>query len=271
MGRYKIIAMGIILIIAGCGEKKPDHYGMFIYTDKETIEAPIIEPVPIRDTSEYILQQFHKAVEKTIINKIKKISIRHPRANDIKIYWMSSPFQTSPSEIWTFKEKKDIDWVIYKFRKEEIKEGLYFLTLGEITFPEKYYPIATFFYGSPQKFVEELKELESVESGRERSTTLNMHTIQIAVERYATERNGKYPTTLAALLPYLPQNFKNPFDSTIPAVIISFTDPPDWSIVRPGQVVYVPLQIEEGGARTYKIYGKGRRRALDLILKPQNY
>jgi hypothetical protein len=259
---------GIIFIIVGCGEKKPDRYGMFIYTDKEMIEVPIIEPVPIKDTSGYIVQQFYRAIEKPIINKIKKISIRHPHANDIKIYWMSSPFQTLPSEIWAFKEKKDIDWVIYRF-KGEIKEGLYLLTLSEITFKQIYYPIATFFYGSPQKFTKELKE--SVESIKEVATKSNMHVVQIAVEEYATEANGWYPATLAALLPYLPENFKNPFDSTIAAVIISYTDPPDWSKIKPGQVVYVPLEIEGRKAKAYKIYGKGKKKSLDLILKSEEY
>ena len=97
----------------------------------------------------------------------------------------------------------------------------------------------------------------------------NMHTVQLAVEDYCVLADGLYPTGLdvktseicdsgdeRTLLTQLPGDFKNPINPQITPLKLSLTDPPNWSSVSPGQVVYVPLKIEGKGAKAYKIYGK---------------
>lgn len=60
---------------------------------------------------------------------------------------------------------------------------------------------------------------------------------------------------------------QNPIDPVQPPVIVSREDPPDWETVKPGQVVYVPRDTVNGGARGYLIYGRGKKQPLGDTLR----
>jgi hypothetical protein len=96
----------------------------------------------------------------------------------------------------------------------------------------------------------------------------NMRSLRVALDQYAAEYEG-YPVTLeptgddpaARGIEYIAmtaRRMRNPFDPLVPAVIVSPTDPPDWKQVKTGQVIYVPLQVDHGRARSYIIYGMGK-------------
>ena len=98
----------------------------------------------------------------------------------------------------------------------------------------------------------------------EKEVFYNMRSLQVTVETIAFDSAGAYPLSLSTIQKELPKNFINPFDSSTPALVVSTIDPPNFDLVKPGQVVYVPSQ----NRATYKIYGKGKYKPLDKVLTP---
>ncbi|HTY08751.1 MAG TPA: zinc ribbon domain-containing protein [Candidatus Edwardsbacteria bacterium] len=103
----------------------------------------------------------------------------------------------------------------------------------------------------------------------------NMRSLHVALSQYATEFE-QYPATLEPAdandrsLEYLAmtvRRLRDPFDPLAPAVIVSPADPPDWKQVKPGQVIYVPLQVENGRARSYIIYGIGKSWPINDVMR----
>ncbi len=114
----------------------------------------------------------------------------------------------------------------------------------------------------------------------------NAHVFQVALEEFSTLVNGYYPSSLnisvneirkemwlpllseegnKTILDFLPATFKNPIDSTIPPIIISYKDPPPPENVKPGQIVYVPLEVEGKKCVKYKIYIMGEKGPLGVL------
>jgi hypothetical protein len=130
-----------------------------------------------------------------------------------------------------------------------------------------------------------------------------MHTLQLALEDFATASGGYFPTdfgitvrevleqvgveseigTSIAGAPgvtqvfggeigqhgavFLPENFRNSLDpwiSPLPALVLSKEDPPEW--VGPGVTYYVPIDVEEKIAKRYKIYGSYKDSLFNLVL-----
>lgn len=100
----------------------------------------------------------------------------------------------------------------------------------------------------------------------------NMRTLRVAVEQYAAE-SGQYPARLepsgaSANEPGLQyvlmtiSRLRNPVDPAQQPVVVSPTAPPEWGMVKPGQVVYVPRDTADGWARGFLIYGMGGKRPL---------
>lgn len=283
--KIKMLTLPMCLIIISCAEKKPPHYGVFIHTVKRTIEIPIGEEISL------------EPIKEPIVEEIKKISIRHPKAINAHILFLGTydtleTYDTLSIVPMMNSEKKDIDWVIFKPSKK-MEEGIYMIILSKEIFFENLppqTPMAVFFYGSRekfQKFEEKIQEIKK--SSVEAAIKSNMHTLQIALEDFATYTTGYYPIGLnvtpsevyeecegidcdtITLLKLLPKNFKNPVDSTVPPVIVSIDDPPLWRNIKPGQVVYVPLEIVKKRAAGYKIYGKGLKAPLEEILSSKEF
>jgi hypothetical protein len=107
-----------------------------------------------------------------------------------------------------------------------------------------------------------------ITASKEAVVKSNMRSLRVALDQYAAEFD-QYPVTLepagndpagqgVAYLAMTARRLRDPFDPLAPAVTVSPADPPDWKQVKPGQVVYVPLQVESGRARSYIIYGMGK-------------
>ena len=105
----------------------------------------------------------------------------------------------------------------------------------------------------------------------------NMRALRVALDQYAAEFD-QYPVALepagndpaargAAYIAMTARRMRDPFDPLVPAVIVSPTDPPDWKQVKPGQVVYVPLQAESGKARSYSIYGMSKDWPINDVMR----
>ncbi len=105
----------------------------------------------------------------------------------------------------------------------------------------------------------------------------NMKAIQVTLEQYMAEDGRGYPVTVLGVDPgrenpmfefihITVKRIQNPFDHDVPAVAVSRRDPPFWQLFKPGQVIYVPLGIEEDKARGYAIYGVGQKGPLTTVL-----
>ncbi|MDI6739388.1 MAG: hypothetical protein QME74_03380, partial [Candidatus Edwardsbacteria bacterium] len=104
----------------------------------------------------------------------------------------------------------------------------------------------------------------------------NMRSLRVALDQFAAEYEF-YPATLEPI-PGMPgeqslaglalelRRLRNPIEPLSPAV--APTDPPDWRLVKPGQVVYVPLgATPDGRARSYIIYGMGKKWPLTDVMR----
>jgi len=105
----------------------------------------------------------------------------------------------------------------------------------------------------------------------------NMRSLRVALDQYAAEYE-QYPATLepsgadpaAQGISYIAMTARrlhDPFDPLAPTVAVSMTDPPDWKAIKPGQVVYVPLQVENNKARGYVIYGMSKDWPLGDVMR----
>jgi hypothetical protein len=107
---------------------------------------------------------------------------------------------------------------------------------------------------------------------RENLVRANMRSLRVALDQCAAEF-GQYPVSLEPSgasddgpglreVRMTLSRLQNPIDPARPPVVVSRDVPPDWSAIRPGQVVYVPRDTVNGGARGYLIYGMGKKRPL---------
>jgi hypothetical protein len=63
------------------------------------------------------------------------------------------------------------------------------------------------------------------------------------------------------------RRMQNPIDREAPALAQAWRAPPFWELYKPGQVIYVPLGVEEGLARGYAIYAVGRDKPLATVIE----
>lgn len=119
---------------------------------------------------------------------------------------------------------------------------------------------------------------QAISMAREQAMRGNMRVLQVSLEQYLAEEGRGYPTTLSRtdprqedpMLDFLfssLQRLANPFDKSAPAVAVSRKNPPFWKSFRPGQVIYVPLQVRDGYAAGYAIYGLGSKGPLATVLE----
>jgi hypothetical protein len=105
----------------------------------------------------------------------------------------------------------------------------------------------------------------------------NMRQLRVALDQMAVEYDS-YPASLAPgsaeteepglnYIASVVRRLGNPFDQRDPAVGESQTEPPDWNAFRPGQIVYVPLDVREGRAYGCAIYGIGKKGLLKEVLR----
>ena len=124
-----------------------------------------------------------------------------------------------------------------------------------------------------------------------------MHTLQVCLEDFSAKTKGCYPSHLntrvldvlkdlnvtskdsssvtgysnrdtifakdigtrgLSLLP-AKEHYQNSFDKTKPVLILSKTDPPLWDENCMGAVYYVPIDSKGNIAKSYKIYGAGKK------------
>lgn len=90
------------------------------------------------------------------------------------------------------------------------------------------------------------------EKSKEAEVKQNLHSIQLAVERFAVDHDGAYPTTIDELQAqsYLPQLPQNPFTNQ-PMRNISPGEQP-----FQGEFTYKPA-VKDGGVVGYELYGYG--------------
>jgi hypothetical protein len=70
--------------------------------------------------------------------------------------------------------------------------------------------------------------------------------------------------------PYLVRELnrlRNPVNPELPAWTVSFRDPPFWPLVKAGQMVYVQLDIRDGAAQSFVIYGMGSKKPIKTVLR----
>lgn len=119
---------------------------------------------------------------------------------------------------------------------------------------------------------------QAISMAREQALRGNMRVLQVSLEQYLAEDGRGYPTRLSRtdpgqedpMLDFLSsslQRLTNPFDKDVPAVAVSRKDPPFWRSFKPGQVIYVPLQVRDGFADGYIIYGLGAKGPLATVLE----
>jgi type II secretory pathway pseudopilin PulG len=105
----------------------------------------------------------------------------------------------------------------------------------------------------------------------------NMRQLRVALDQMAVE-SGYYPLSLEPgnageedpgleFIAAVARQLRNPFDQREPAVGESEFEPPDWKSFKPGQIVYVPLDVSEGRATGCAIYGVGKKGLLEEALR----
>ena len=116
-----------------------------------------------------------------------------------------------------------------------------------------------------------------VNLARESIVKNNMRQLRVALDQMAVEYD-QYPASLAPgntgdedqnlrYIASVVRKLPNPFDPQVPVVTESQADPPDWSSFKPGQIVYVPLDVSNGKAAGYAIYGVGKKGLLKEVLR----
>ena len=116
-----------------------------------------------------------------------------------------------------------------------------------------------------------------VNLARESVVKNNMRQLRVALDQMAVE-SGYYPASLDPgnageedlgldYIVSVARQLRNPFNQLDPVVGESEFDPPEWKAFKPGQVIYVPLDISEGRARGCAIYGVGKKELLKEVLR----
>ena len=62
-------------------------------------------------------------------------------------------------------------------------------------------------------------------------------------------------------------NFKNAYGDSKPVLIITKTDPPLWDKNCIGVIYYVPMDVKGNIAKSYKIYGAGKKGLIPTALQ----
>ncbi len=116
------------------------------------------------------------------------------------------------------------------------------------------------------------------DKAREAAVKANMRTAQIAVEMYATNAGGTYPTQIDEFKPYYPHGSYSTGSTAMPGNPPNnpFTNTPEWPILgsisnvltvrssvpttvgAAGSVEYSPIDVESGGALSYAVRGAGK-------------
>ncbi|MDP2807197.1 MAG: zinc ribbon domain-containing protein, partial [bacterium] len=133
--------------------------------------------------------------------------------------------------------------------------------------------ISSLFIISPQYRLYNMQ----VTLARESVVKNNMRQLRVALDQMAVETDY-YPVSLKPgnsedeeqYLRYIysvTRQLRNPFDQRDPAVGESEFEPPDWAAFKPGQIVYVPLDVSEGRAAGCAIYGVGKKGLLKDVLR----
>jgi len=97
----------------------------------------------------------------------------------------------------------------------------------------------------------------------------NMRQLRVALDQMAVEYDS-YPASLdmgsfrmdepgMEYVYSVLRQMSNPFDQRDPAFGQSQAEPPDFKSFKPGQIVYVPLDVREGRASGCAIYGIGKK------------
>ncbi len=118
---------------------------------------------------------------------------------------------------------------------------------------------------------------QAMSLAEEAAVKSNMKVLQVNLEQFMAEDGRGYPARLLGARPddedpmlaglaLQLQRMQNPIDRGAPALAQAWRAPPFWELYQPGQVIYVPLGVEEGRARGYAIYGIGRDRPLATVL-----
>ncbi|MHB8158245.1 MAG: DUF7577 domain-containing protein [Desulfocucumaceae bacterium] len=116
-----------------------------------------------------------------------------------------------------------------------------------------------------------------VNLARESVVKNNMRQLRVALDQMAVE-TGHYPVSLEfgsygeedpglEYIASVVRQLRNPFDQLVPAVSESEFNPPDFKAFKPGQIVYVPLDVYEGRATGCAIYGVGKKGLLKEVLR----
>jgi hypothetical protein len=124
--------------------------------------------------------------------------------------------------------------------------------------------MASLFFIIPQYHMRQ----QVISLAREQAMRGNMRVLQVSLEQYLAEDGRGYPASLSRtdprredpLLDFLSSSLlrlQNPFDRGVPAVAVSRRDPPFWKSFKRGQIIYVPLEVRDGYAAGYLLYGLG--------------
>ena len=116
-----------------------------------------------------------------------------------------------------------------------------------------------------------------VNLARESVVKNNMRQLRVALDQMAVEYDS-YPASLdlesskmdepgMEYIYSVLRQLHNPFDQRNPAVGESELEPPDWKTFKPGQIIYVPLDVYEGRAQGCAIYGVGKKGLLKEVLR----
>lgn len=116
-----------------------------------------------------------------------------------------------------------------------------------------------------------------VNLARESVVKNNMRQLLVALDQMAVE-TGYYPLSLKPgnaveedqgleFIAAVARQLRNPFNHLDPVVGESELEPPDWKAFKPGQIVYVPLDVYEGRAQGCAIYGMGKKGLLKEVLR----
>jgi len=123
---------------------------------------------------------------------------------------------------------------------------------------------------------------QHLNGARESTVLANMRNLQVALMSFMVEDGRGFPTFQAndstgeadpaeGSFKSMLGRLRNPLDKDSQAWAVSYRDPPFWKLYRPGQVVYVPLDIREGRATAFAIYGVGPSGLIKTVLRSQAY
>jgi hypothetical protein len=137
--------------------------------------------------------------------------------------------------------------------------------------------VSSLFFIIPQYRLYKMQVDTQAALARESVLKNNLRQMRVALDQMAVEY-GSYPVSLVpenaekedpglGYVASVARQLRNPFDPQVPAVAESQDDPPDWNSFKPGQIVYVPLDIRENRASGYAIFGMGKKGLLPEVMR----